>query len=293
MLKLFPKPAGYATVLTAIADIDVAVELLNRLQEATGGLVTAFELMQRRALDLVFKHIPGTVDPFPGHSGWTVLIEVSNPSAFDATEALEQALARAMEEGNVVDAVFAKTARDRDLSGACAKPSPKRNGWMAPPSPTIFRCRCPGFPNSSGRPREPCGTCCPRRGPSPSAMSATAICISPFRRRAMTRPSRRTRRDRTRRPGRNREISRLDFRRARAGPRQERGDRPLQERRRDRADARAQAHARSQQHPQSGEAAASGPVYIVVTAATLPILAECQERGAPWRGGKIFGFWRA
>src|SRR5947199_4243880 len=25
-----------------------------------------------------------------------------------------------------------------------------------------------------------------------------------------------------------------------------------------------------------------GPVYIVVTAATLPILAECQERGGPW-----------
>src|SRR5260221_3187223 len=25
-----------------------------------------------------------------------------------------------------------------------------------------------------------------------------------------------------------------------------------------------------------------GPICIVVTAATLPILAECQERGAPW-----------
>src|SRR5881227_1076989 len=25
-----------------------------------------------------------------------------------------------------------------------------------------------------------------------------------------------------------------------------------------------------------------GPVYIVVTAATLPVLAECQERGGPW-----------
>jgi FAD/FMN-containing dehydrogenase len=114
MLKLFPKPAGYATVLSAIADVDVAVELLNRLQEATGGLVTAFELMQRRALDLVFKHIPGTADPFPGHFGWTLLIEVSNPSAFDATEALEHALARAMEEGKILDAVFAKTARDRE-----------------------------------------------------------------------------------------------------------------------------------------------------------------------------------
>ena len=76
--------------------------------------MTAFEIMQRRALDLVFKHIPGTADPFPGHPGWTLLIEISNPSAFDATEALEQALARALEEGKIVHAVFAKTARDRE-----------------------------------------------------------------------------------------------------------------------------------------------------------------------------------
>jgi FAD/FMN-containing dehydrogenase len=113
-LKLFPKPAGYTTVLAALAGVEHAVELLNRLQHATGGLVTAFELMQRRALDLVLKHIPGTVDPLPAHAGWTVLIEVSNPQAFDATEALEQALATAMEEGTVADAVFAKTARDRE-----------------------------------------------------------------------------------------------------------------------------------------------------------------------------------
>jgi FAD/FMN-containing dehydrogenase len=88
--------------------------LLNRLQEATGGLVTAFELMETRALNLVVKHIPGAMNPFPAHRGWTVLIEVSNPSAFDATAALEQALAQAMNEGTVVNAAFAKTARDRD-----------------------------------------------------------------------------------------------------------------------------------------------------------------------------------
>ena len=114
MLKLFPKPAGYTTVLAAISDVGVAVDLLNRLQEATGGLVTAFELMQRRALDLVFKHIPGTVDPFPGTQSWTILIEVSNPTAFDATEALEQALMREIENGVAENAVFAKTARERE-----------------------------------------------------------------------------------------------------------------------------------------------------------------------------------
>ncbi len=113
MLKLFPRPAGYATVLVAISQPDAAVELLNRLQAATGSLVTAFELMQRTALDLVVKHIPGTANPLPDHRGWTVLIEVSNPTAFDATTALQEALASAMEEGIVLDAAFAKTARDR------------------------------------------------------------------------------------------------------------------------------------------------------------------------------------
>ena len=114
MVKLFPKPAGFATVLAAIGDVAVAVDLLNRLQEATGGLITAFELMQRRALDLVIEHIPGTTNPLSGHEGWMVLIEVSNPAAFDAREALEQALASAMEQGILADAVFAKTARDRE-----------------------------------------------------------------------------------------------------------------------------------------------------------------------------------
>jgi len=114
MLKLFPKPAGYTTVLVAIPGVEVAVELLNRLQDFSFRLMTAYEIMERRALDLVFKHIPGTADPFPEHPGWTLLIEISNPSAFDATEALEQALARALEEGRIVHALFAKTARDRE-----------------------------------------------------------------------------------------------------------------------------------------------------------------------------------
>src|SRR5215831_10464031 len=113
-LKLFPKPSGYTTALAALGGVEHAVELLNRLQAATGGLVTAFELMQGHALDLVIKHIPGTANPLPAPADWTVLIEVSNPRAFDATEALEQALADAMEQGAVVDAVFAKTARDRE-----------------------------------------------------------------------------------------------------------------------------------------------------------------------------------
>ena len=113
MLKLFPKPHSYVTAIAAISDVPVAIGLLHRLQRATGGLVTAFELMHRRSLDLVEKHIPGTANPLPNHDGWMLLIEVSNPTAFDATEAMQQTLAGAMEAGAVLDAAFAKTARDR------------------------------------------------------------------------------------------------------------------------------------------------------------------------------------
>jgi FAD/FMN-containing dehydrogenase len=113
MLKLFPKPQSYTTAMAAISDIPAAVDLLHRLQHATGGLVTAFELMHRRSLDLVERHIPGTANPLPDHSGWLILIEVSNPRAFDASEAMQQELAAAMERGAVLDAAFAKTARDR------------------------------------------------------------------------------------------------------------------------------------------------------------------------------------
>jgi FAD/FMN-containing dehydrogenase len=112
-LKLFPKPHSYATALAAISDIPVAVDLLRGLQRATGGLVTAFELMHRRSIDLVEKHIPGTANPLPRHDGWLILIEVSNPTAFDGTEAMQQALAEAMEDGSVLDAAFAKSERDR------------------------------------------------------------------------------------------------------------------------------------------------------------------------------------
>jgi FAD/FMN-containing dehydrogenase len=113
MLKLFPRPSSYTTAMAAISDVPVAVELLHALQRATGGLVTAFELMHRRSLDLVESHIPGTANPLPGHTGWLVLIEVSNPPAFDATEAMQTVLAAALERGSVTDAAFAKTARDR------------------------------------------------------------------------------------------------------------------------------------------------------------------------------------
>src|SRR5256714_1586557 len=64
MLKLLPKPTSYVTAIAALADLTRALPLLNSLQSATGTQVCAFEIIQRRALNLVLRYVPGTVNPF-------------------------------------------------------------------------------------------------------------------------------------------------------------------------------------------------------------------------------------
>lgn len=112
-LKLFPSVSNYSTVFASLSNIDAAIQLLNKLQSSTGNLITAFELIPRRGLELVLKHIPQTSDPLPASHEWSVLIEVSNPEAFDVTKALEEGLAGAVDDELVVDAIFAKSERDR------------------------------------------------------------------------------------------------------------------------------------------------------------------------------------
>ncbi|MBV9990404.1 MAG: FAD-binding oxidoreductase [Alphaproteobacteria bacterium] len=72
-LKLFAKPAHQATAFVGVDDPKAAVALLDRLQDATGGLLTAFELIPRAGLDLVLKHIPDTREPFA--APWYALVE--------------------------------------------------------------------------------------------------------------------------------------------------------------------------------------------------------------------------
>jgi FAD/FMN-containing dehydrogenase len=113
ILKLFPKVSYYATVFASLSSIDAAVPLLNKVQASTGNSVIAFELIPRRGLELVLKHIPQTSDPLPRASEWSILMEISGHSAFDATKATESEMERAIEDGLVVDAVFSKGERDR------------------------------------------------------------------------------------------------------------------------------------------------------------------------------------
>jgi FAD/FMN-containing dehydrogenase len=114
MLKLSPRPVSYVTAMAAVTDLGRALPLLNELQAATGAQVSAFEIIQGGGLDLVLRHIAGTAAPFHNQYPWLLLIEIANSSVLEASGATEQVLLRAMQAGDVCDAVFAKSARDRE-----------------------------------------------------------------------------------------------------------------------------------------------------------------------------------
>jgi FAD/FMN-containing dehydrogenase len=112
-LKLFPKPRERATAFVAVRDPQAAIDLLSRLQEATGGMISAFELMPRLGIEFVLAHIPATIDPLSNPSSWYVLAEASGGAHTDFQASLERALEAASNAGLVTDAALAQNETQR------------------------------------------------------------------------------------------------------------------------------------------------------------------------------------
>ena len=114
VVKLFPKPRSQATAFVAVADPHAALTLLAFLRDRVGDRVTGFELISRVCLDLVFRHIPGTRDPFAKPHRWYVVVELSDSTAGDTLSTLfEQALGEATEAGKIDDGAIAASGTQR------------------------------------------------------------------------------------------------------------------------------------------------------------------------------------
>ncbi len=114
-LRLWPRPAAFATAFAAVGSPADAVRLLGRLREALGDAVTTFELMPRIALEFVCRHVPATRDPFAQPHAWYVLTEVSLPQAdSDLAGRFEAVLATAIGDGFANDAATATSDAQRE-----------------------------------------------------------------------------------------------------------------------------------------------------------------------------------
>ncbi|MBI1220699.1 MAG: FAD-binding protein [Rhodobacteraceae bacterium] len=123
VLKLVPKPAAYATAMVAVPSLPAALDLLNRLQSATGGAVEAFEYMPRSYMDRYAVCNPKARPPFAEPHEVTILVEVGATAPRDATPGpdgttpvvalLETTLEAMLAEGLVLDALVARTGAQR------------------------------------------------------------------------------------------------------------------------------------------------------------------------------------
>jgi D-lactate dehydrogenase (cytochrome) len=114
-LKLYPLPRTIETAFVAVRDATAAVQLLTRLRAATGDAVTSFEFLPRIAVEFTTRHIPGVTDPLDRPHEYYVLCEVSTAREDPALRPLlERALAEAMEQGLVADAVIAESIAQRN-----------------------------------------------------------------------------------------------------------------------------------------------------------------------------------
>ncbi len=113
-LKLFPRIRSSATAFASVVDVRSAVDLLARLREASGDRVSSFELIPRIGIELTAKHIPGVSDPFDRPYSWYVLCELTSARAAEPLDGvMEETLANALQSGLVLDAVLARSERER------------------------------------------------------------------------------------------------------------------------------------------------------------------------------------
>jgi FAD/FMN-containing dehydrogenase len=123
VMKLVPAPKAHATATVAARSFGDALVLLNRMQEATGGRVEAFEFMPRTYSDRLRAVRPDLGLPFDSVPEVTILIEAATTVAAEATpdatgavplvSVLEGILAEMLEANLIQDAVLAQTKQQR------------------------------------------------------------------------------------------------------------------------------------------------------------------------------------
>jgi len=118
VLKLFPEPQQRVTAMLGLEDLGAALPVLNELQGATAGGIEAFEYMPRSFIE---RHAEktGVREPFDAPYAENILVEAASSQRAPAgqaplRDAVEGALAGAMEKGQIADAVIAQSEGQRN-----------------------------------------------------------------------------------------------------------------------------------------------------------------------------------
>lgn len=113
VMKLHPRPVERVTAMVAMPALEAAPALLNRVQDASGGAVVAFEFMPRGFITRHLALRPDAREPFDAPHPVNLLVELAATRASGLDTILEEVLAEGMEAGEVSDAVIAQNEAQR------------------------------------------------------------------------------------------------------------------------------------------------------------------------------------
>lgn len=109
-LKLVPAAPHRVVAWLGLESAQSALSMLRTLEAALGDKVESFELVPDAALALVLKHISDTCAPLTATHRWHVLVELRTANDLaDLRTRFEHALAKALDDGLIADAVLAES----------------------------------------------------------------------------------------------------------------------------------------------------------------------------------------
>ncbi|TFH88227.1 FAD-binding oxidoreductase [Billgrantia azerbaijanica] len=103
VLKLVPRPEQRRTALLGLPSVAAVVALYGLARRGCSDLLTAFELIPRRCLELAMEATPALADPLDDVHPWYVLMEVAATGPVDLDAMLEGLFERGTERGLVLD----------------------------------------------------------------------------------------------------------------------------------------------------------------------------------------------
>lgn len=113
-LKLFPLAPTTVTAMFSLDGIDEAVTLGSHVQKNFPGELVALELMSLSQMDIVLRHVPGSVCPLASKGQWQLIVELASSAPQESlVEELNTAVCGFIESGVVLDAVVASTQAQR------------------------------------------------------------------------------------------------------------------------------------------------------------------------------------
>ncbi|CAM3657316.1 FAD-binding oxidoreductase [Halomonas sp. FME1] len=107
VLKLSPRPTQNRTALLGLPSVQAVIDLYGLARRDCCDLLTAFELIPRRCIELAIEATPELHDPLESAYPWYVLMEVAATGPIDLATMLEQLLETGMERELVLDGALA------------------------------------------------------------------------------------------------------------------------------------------------------------------------------------------